>query len=166
MPTSNAAKVRPRDPAKWDTLKPDYRRRLERNGITRSSYARGVSLTQARRGEAPERPSVARKHPERFPNYKTTIRAIVKDGDSSRIVDIAGLNKRDRQQIAKHWNAVFDYLEYKHPKGYISPFRKRKLSSFAGKTYNGYELETREDKLDELAIRVDLAFEDFYPKVK
>lgn len=41
----------------WERLKPDYRARLERNGISRSDYENGASLKKGRGHEkTPERP--------------------------------------------------------------------------------------------------------------
>jgi len=53
----------------WREYSPAYRARLSRHGINESNY-RDASR-QAARGHAktPERPSLARKHPERFPEY-------------------------------------------------------------------------------------------------
>ena len=51
----------------WDDLSPDYRRRLERTGVTPADYSRGVALAGARGhrpGEhrAPSRDALARRH--------------------------------------------------------------------------------------------------------
>lgn len=54
----------------WDLLSANYRRRLERNGVTRSAYESGASLSGARgHAKTPERPERARKHPEQYPEY-------------------------------------------------------------------------------------------------
>lgn len=52
----------------WESLKADYRERLERNGISRADYERGASL-QAGRGheKTPEHPKSFDK--ERFQEY-------------------------------------------------------------------------------------------------
>lgn len=55
---------------KWNALKPTYRRRLERNGITLQRYLSGQSLAKSRgHATTPERPSRATKRPERYPEY-------------------------------------------------------------------------------------------------
>lgn len=41
----------------WDSLRPDYRERLERNGVSRQDYEQGASLKKGRGHEkTPERP--------------------------------------------------------------------------------------------------------------
>src|ERR1700682_475885 len=47
---------RPQRRLGWTQLSPEYRSRLIRHGITPESYREGVSITQARRGAAPEHP--------------------------------------------------------------------------------------------------------------
>ena len=157
----------------------NYQRRLMRKGVTQSQYRnKNFRLSEARgHSETPEHPREAVRHPEKYPKYRVAIRAIVKDDigrdEHAEIVNISGLSKSQRVTIAQHWNAVLDYLGKKHPKGYIpSPYYKRSLKAFEGKKFvdadtgREYELETREGPIDLLGIRVDLAFEDFYPKVK
>lgn len=62
-----------RTAAKWDSLSPTYRARLERNGISKSAYLSGVSLQKAR-GQAkaePKRSKAKRKSPaKRKPSVK------------------------------------------------------------------------------------------------
>lgn len=54
----------------WDGLSSSYRQRLERAGITRAAYERGVSVTAARGHEkTPERPERAITHPEKYKEY-------------------------------------------------------------------------------------------------
>lgn len=48
----------------WDALSPAYRRRLERGGITRSSYEGGANLQKAR-GKKPQQEYKQRKQRER-----------------------------------------------------------------------------------------------------
>jgi hypothetical protein len=141
-------------------------RRYMNNGVTRSQYRDRSNSLKAARGhsETPEHPRDVVKHPERYVKYRKTIRAVVKAGNTTEIVEIAGLSEPQRRVLARHWNAVWDYLDIS--RNIMSPFKKRSLSSFKGKTYGGYELETREDQLAMLALRVDLPFEDIYPKVK
>lgn len=54
----------------WENLSDTYRTRLERSGVTRSSYESGISLRGAR-GHAytPERPAQAYKRPTAFRPY-------------------------------------------------------------------------------------------------
>jgi hypothetical protein len=150
-----------------------------RAGVKKHQFLdKNFNLSEARgHGETPEHPKEAVRHPEKYLKYRVTIRAIVKDDigrdEHAEIVNISGLSKRQRVTVAQHWNAVLDYLGKKHPKGYIpSPFRKRSLKAFEGKKFvdrdtgREYELETREGPIDLLGTRVDLAYEDFYPKVK
>jgi hypothetical protein len=48
----------------WTTLSDAYRKRLEKNGITKTDYERGVSLQGARgHSRTPERPSQTKNHP-------------------------------------------------------------------------------------------------------
>lgn len=51
----------------WESLTPNYRKRLESKGITRTDYEAGVSLTAARRGNTPEHPQ--RYNPQKYPEY-------------------------------------------------------------------------------------------------
>ena len=54
----------------WDSLKPDYRKRLERNGISKTDYERGASIKAARGHEkTPERPRLS--NPQQYPQYHT-----------------------------------------------------------------------------------------------
>lgn len=56
----------------WENLSPGYRKRLERNGITKNLYERGLRSLKAARGHAntPEHGlTEARKHPARFREY-------------------------------------------------------------------------------------------------
>ena len=54
----------------WDDLSASYRRRLERGGLTQSSYENGASLESARgHAETPEHPGRALAHPERYRKY-------------------------------------------------------------------------------------------------
>lgn len=54
----------------WGRLTPAYRARLERRGITRSSYEAGVSLSAARGHAAtPERPERASRNPDKYRDY-------------------------------------------------------------------------------------------------
>jgi len=55
---------------KWNALRPAYRARLERAGITRERYLSGEPLSSARgHARTPERPERAERHPERYPEY-------------------------------------------------------------------------------------------------
>jgi hypothetical protein len=146
----------------------NYQRRLQRAGVTQAQYRdKNFNLATARgHARTPEHPSEAVRHPERYGNYRATIRAIVRQDDHAEIVEISGLSAPQRRAVAQHWNTVIrltrpvDYL------GVPSPFRKHTLRYFEGKRYGEYQLETREDKLENLALQTDLSFEKMYPKVK
>lgn len=56
--------------SQWENLSASYKARLERNGITRSRYENGESLSAARgHSKTPERPARAESSPERFRDY-------------------------------------------------------------------------------------------------
>jgi hypothetical protein len=55
---------------RWEDLSPPYRRRLERQGITKSGYESGVSVTGARgHARTPEKPSRASYNPVKYADY-------------------------------------------------------------------------------------------------
>jgi hypothetical protein len=146
----------------------NYQRRLERAGVKQAQYRdKNFKLATARgHAETPEHPREATKHPERYQKYRATIRAIVKEGDHSAIVEIANLTAPQRRSVAQHWNTA---IRLSRPADYLgvpSPYRKRTLKSFEGKKYGPYELETRLDELMDMALQTDLSFEKMYPKVK
>lgn len=54
----------------WGQLSDTYRRRLERNGVSRQDYESGISLAGARGHAAtPERPERAETKPEQYQEY-------------------------------------------------------------------------------------------------
>lgn len=56
--------------AQWDALSPAYRKRLERNGVSREQYLRGNRLGSARgHSQTPERPERATRNPQRYQQY-------------------------------------------------------------------------------------------------
>lgn len=60
----------------WHQLKPEYRERLERKGITPEAHAAGASLRAARGHEhTPERPG--QYNPQQFPSYATERRRLI-----------------------------------------------------------------------------------------
>jgi hypothetical protein len=153
-----------------------------RGGVTESQFRnKDFRLSEVRgHRETPEHKPRTETQLEtvraRYPKYLVTINAFVKDGNQTAVVQIAGLSKAQRSTVAKHHNAVIDHVEGKHPKGYVDrvprTFKKHGLKIFEGKRYRDsasghvYELETREDKIEEFARTHDIAFIDFYPKVK
>jgi hypothetical protein len=157
-------------------------RRYMNQGLSESAYHdKRFSLADWRgHGDTPEHKPKTEKQLEKvrakYPHYRTTINAFVKDGNQTAVVRISGLSKAQRSTVAKHHNAVIDYVEGKHPKGYVDrvprTFKKHGLKIFEAKRYRDsasgdvYELETREDKIEEFARTHDIAFIDFYPKVK
>lgn len=61
----------------WNALSEGYRTRLERNGISRQDYERGVSVTAARgHAQTPERPQQAARDETRFSDYLSRRAAI------------------------------------------------------------------------------------------
>lgn len=55
----------------WDALKPSYRRRLIRKGVTREDYESGVTLSAARgHGQTPERPERAYRNEQSRERYR------------------------------------------------------------------------------------------------
>lgn len=91
--------ARPRDPAKWDSLSPAYRARLERGGITRSGYLRGDTLGAARGhkpGRTPEHPKDAVKNPERYKGYKPRKEVRTTPQESAALTD-AAVRSMDRK---------------------------------------------------------------------
>ena len=63
--------VRPSASGKvWSNLSPNYRARLERNGVTRTQYERGDSLKGARgHANTPENPAEALRNPDKYEIY-------------------------------------------------------------------------------------------------
>lgn len=145
----------------WDSLSSSYRARLERGGITRTSYEQGASLSAARGHHAtPERPERAQRDPERYRRYlqaRRPMRVVTTDG----IRTVDGLRKRDRSIVAKHWNAIGRYLD----RG-----KTDSLSKYDGATIGGYdgvpmyELETRLDPLDDYQNLGDIDVDSIYEK--
>jgi hypothetical protein len=143
----------------WDDLSPAYRRRLERAGITRADYERGVSLSAARgHKHTPERPEQAKRNPKRYKKYlqaRMPIRVVTTQG----ITVVDGLRKKDRSRVARHWNAIGRYLD---------TGKTDSLSKFDGVTIGGYdevpeyELETRLDPLDDYQNTGDIEVDSIY----
>jgi len=154
----------------WDSLSAMYRRRLEKNGIGRTSYQAGVPLSGAR-GHAgtPERPERAERKPDSYRGYLrrrgTGMRMVTTDG----VQIVQGLAQRERSLVGKHDNAVRNYLQAGReiPSPYVS-----KLGDFEGKTVRGcrprsevladFEFETRETYLDYREGRGEVRFESIY----
>lgn len=89
----------------WNALSSGYRNRLERAGISRRDYERGVSVSAARGHAAtPERPSRAspERHPEYFSRRQALINSIVADKRSIYGSKENFNAKRSREAIANH----------------------------------------------------------------
>lgn len=57
----------------WESLSPDYRKRLSRYGITKSQYENGRPLSGARgHGATPEHPKEAKRNPKKYGDYIRT----------------------------------------------------------------------------------------------
>ena len=72
------------------------------------------------------------------------------------VEEVPHLSKTERTRVAKHWNAVRDYLETGSMK---------RLYRFEGKTVGdpGRELETRTNTIDYRATYEAFDFESVYP---
>jgi len=78
----------------WDQLKPDYRKRLERNGISKIDYERGDSIKAARGHErTPERPSLS--NPQQFPKYHS---------ERQRLINAVVQKKQNYFGTSPKWN--------------------------------------------------------------
>ncbi|MFD9893704.1 hypothetical protein ACFWY9_30530 [Amycolatopsis sp. NPDC059027] len=130
----------------WDSLSDNYRKRLERHGITREHYRRGASLSAARgHKNTPERPldqsaTVPRKY-ERWYNerYNRPILMLTDEGEKW----LVGVPRNQRSMIGSHWNATRSYL-------FNTPMPKARfwtgntldnLNFFKGKYVTAAELE-------------------------
>lgn len=98
----------------WDDLSPGYRDRLISEGITRESHAAGADLKGARgHRSTPEHPQEAKRNPQQYTEYRERqnakyIQGITKDG-----VQLLKLSARDRNTVARHWNAVEQWMRGK-----------------------------------------------------
>ncbi len=157
----------------WAELSTAYRRRLERAGISSSSYESGASL-QGARGHAatPERPARAERNATVYARY---IRARVKPmrvatREGVRIVTVPAV--RDRSDVGTYDNAVKNML------GGVNPMRRYgqeagvNLASFDGATIQGFigasdELQTLSLLTDEKELTAryytgELRYEQIY----
>jgi hypothetical protein len=91
------------------------------------------------------------------------LRAIVRDGSTSRVVVIHGTTKSERSRIAAHWNYVKTYIEGRKGVDYLEQ-RMRKFdgtrAGIVGK--RKWRLETRPEGFEMLAFRHELDFESIY----
>jgi len=80
---------RQRTSAQWDLLRPTYRARLERKGITRQAYVSGANLSAARGHAAtPEKPHLAQRNPQRYAAYIARKTNPTVEGTTDHIVNI------------------------------------------------------------------------------
>lgn len=78
----------------WESLSPGYRNRLERGGVTKSSYERGESITSARGHErTPERPSLS--NPQHYPQYHS---------ERQRLINAVMVRKQTLWGESPKWN--------------------------------------------------------------
>lgn len=64
----------------WGSLSNDYRKRLQRAGITQGDYEAGSSLANARgHAQTPERPERAERNPKKYGNYLQRRASLVND---------------------------------------------------------------------------------------
>jgi hypothetical protein len=69
----------------WEGLNPSYRGRLERSGMTKSSYNSGASLAAARGHKAtPEHPERASRSPDKYRDYVARRAAMERAVDSKK----------------------------------------------------------------------------------
>jgi len=119
----------------------------------RSGYDAGTLSQKGARGHRQTR------------EHAPPIKALVKDGKDTKLVTLRNLTKSERSEIAYYWNTVKDRLN--HQTGWETvnqQYKIRPLDSFEGKTFDGHELETREEQLDQFIVRNedDLEFEKIY----
>lgn len=136
----------------WGTLSGSYRERLQRNGISQAAYERGESLKSARGHAGSEGHRDSR-----------TIRAIVRDGSTAKVVTITGTTKAERTRIARHWNYVGAYIQGRKDVDYL----ERRMRQFDGTRAGivgkeGLRLETRPEGFELLAFRHELDFDSIY----
>src|ERR1700691_1717151 len=101
--------ARPRSEAAWNALKPNYRARLERGGITRNKYVAGESLSGSRgHSKTPEHGvKDAFKNPEKYKEYiKKKSPTGIGSLSPEQIADL-----KDRA-LANMDRRVGDYLKY------------------------------------------------------
>jgi hypothetical protein len=165
-------------PKAGQLLSEAQQRRYMRSGMTKSEYESGASVKiQRGHGRTPEhKPRTPEEHKrivDKFPSYKQAVRVIVRAGEHANEEIIGGLNQPQRSMIAKHRNTVIRMLGLPETaSGLPASWKKYPLSYFKGKTVTDpvtgkiYEFETRMKQLEDLGLRVDLAHEAFYPKVK
>jgi len=78
----------------WESLKLDYRKRLERGGISRAAYERGESIKSARgHAQTPERPSLS--SPTKYPKYHS---------ERQKLITQVNKKKQDFFGISPKWN--------------------------------------------------------------
>lgn len=139
----------------WDTLSPGHRKRLARHGVTRESYDSGAPLPDAARGHAktPEHPKEARRNPKKYHEYLdrkpqagAKFPALVEtDGEEPAVASHDGWRRADKSVIAKHWNALRKYRDFKgdDPTSVLRPFENVEVGGNRG--VPTYVLETRTD---------------------
>lgn len=135
----------------YGRLSPSYRKRIDRT-IGRAAYERGDNLKAARGHKASE------GH-----RNTQTIKAIVRDGNTSRVVTIKGTTKAERTNIARHWNYVGAYINGQKSIDYLENRMRKfdgKRAGIVGK--NKLRLETRPEGFEMLAFRHELDFDSIY----
>lgn len=169
----------------WNLLSPGVRSRYERAGVSRGEYESGTSLAAARgHGKTPERPSRAKKSPNRYRGYlqrtDNGMRVITSQG----VITVFGMGSAERSLVGSHENAVKALMNSGGPgsgrKPSVVPFRNRKRAwrkpepeDFRNLTVTGYrvkkggvletfELETDPSQLGRLAYLGELDFTSVY----
>jgi hypothetical protein len=157
----------PKPPGKaFSELSESYRKRiisfnLRNNGLsaaeTEQRYDSGTlgSQKEARRGT---KGAVSEGHRDKRP-----IRAIVRDGATTRVVVIQGTTRSERKRIAQHWNYVGAFIDGRRDSDYL----EKKMQRFDGKQAgivgrDKWRLETRVEGFELLAFRHELDFESIY----
>lgn len=104
----------------WDSLSSEYRNRLSRGGITRTSYESGANLSAARgHANTPERPERASSNIGRFGNYLANRNQLIRDANGLKRQLWSTSDKwseqRSRKALEKKSNAalqrIIDRLE-------------------------------------------------------
>lgn len=149
----------------WSDLSTGYRRRLERDGITRSKYERGTDLGKARgHGRTPEHPlppgKPVPKRYERWYNkrYNQPIKMLSSDGE----VFLVSVSRTARSRIGSHWNAVHSALwNIDMPKAWWwTPNHEDRLRRFAKFRIRGRRFEPGQPLGDPESFQFMTSFDD------
>lgn len=138
----------------WQALSPAYRTRLERKGITRSTYESGFPLSAARgHKRTPERPAQAAKNPAKFSEYVTRKEMSKSDANDARKWT------RELRKIANRYAGVDGFPSWDELLAAIPPSERAeyvttwKIAHAEGKAHGKQFNSYGRQRLDELMDR-------------